>query len=82
MEFVVVRFDWELILAIVLILNDGNIYGTKKSYFWNTFLYFWKLKSHPTKGSIPFGRVVTQYCELRAEVTCIEQPAVAALQCI
>ena len=38
MEFVVVRINWEHILAFAPIINDGNIYGTKKSQFWNTFL--------------------------------------------
>ena len=37
-ELVVVRFNWEQILAIVPITNDGNIYGTKKSHFGDTFL--------------------------------------------
>ena len=38
MEFVVVRINWEHILAFAPIINDGNIYWTKKSHFWNTLL--------------------------------------------
>ena len=40
MELGVVRFKWEHILAIVPILNDGNIYGTKNVNFWDTLLQF------------------------------------------
>ena len=38
--------------------------------------------SHADKGSGPFDPVATQYCELRGEAICIEQPTIAALQCI
>ena len=32
MEFVVVRINWALILAIVPITNDGNIYLSHETY--------------------------------------------------
>ena len=32
-----VRFNWEHVLVIMYILNDGNIYGTKNIYFSDPF---------------------------------------------
>ena len=40
MELVVVRINWKHFLAIVPIINDGNIYGTKNVNFWDTLLHF------------------------------------------
>ena len=80
MEFVVVRINWEQILAIVPIINDGNIFGTKNVYFCNTFLQFYAKIFHTKKGHDPFGPVVTQYYELGNETICIEQPTIPALQ--
>ena len=80
MEFVVVRINWEHILAFAPIINDGNIYGTKNVYFWNTFLYFYDKIFYTETGSDPFGPVVTQYYELGNETICIEQPTIPALQ--
>ena len=45
------------------------------------FLFFTKIFDDK-KGPDPFVPVVTQYCELEDETTCIEQPTIAALQCI
>ena len=78
----VVRINWEQPLAIVPIINDGNIYGTKKINFGCTFSSFDNEISHAEKGSDPFDPVATQYCELRDATICIEQPTIAALQCI
>ena len=82
MELGVVRFDWEHILVIVPILNDGNIYGTKNVKFWDTLLQFFTKIFDTEKGSGPFDPVATQYYELEDETICIEQPTIAALQCI
>ena len=82
MELVVVRINGKHILAIVPIISDGNIFGTKNVYFCNTFLQFYAKIFYTKKGHDPFGPVVTQYYELRDETICIEQPAIAALQCI
>jgi hypothetical protein len=38
MELMVVRFNWEHVLVIVPIINDGNIYETENVNFWDTFL--------------------------------------------
>ena len=52
MEFVVVRINWEHILAFAPIINDGNIYGTKNVYFCNTFLQFYAKIFLPKKAMI------------------------------
>ena len=80
MELVVVRINWKHFLAIVPKINDGMIFWTKNVYFCNTFLQFLNKIFGTKKGPDPFGPVVTQYCELEDETTCIEQPTVAALQ--
>ena len=82
MELVVVRINGKHILAIVPIISDGNIFGTKNVYFCNTFLQFYAKLFYTKSDHDPFGPVVTQYYELRDETICIEQPAIAALQCI
>ena len=82
MELVLVRINGKHILTIVPIISDGNIFGTKNVYFCNTFLQFYAKIFYTKKGHDPFGPVVTQYYELRDETICIEQPAIAALQCI
>ena len=78
----VVRINWEHILAFVPIVSGGNIYWTKNVHFWNRFLSFYTEISYTERGPDPFGHFAEQYCELRDEAICIEQPAVAALQCI
>ena len=80
MELMVVRINGKHILAIVPIISDGNIFGTKNIYFCNTFLQFYTKIFDTEKGSDPFGPVVTQYYDLRDETICIEQPTIPALQ--
>jgi hypothetical protein len=82
MELMVVRINGKQIVVIVPIIIDGNIYGTKNVHFWDTILKFYTKIFETKKGPDPFGPVATQYCELRDETICIEQPAIAALQCI
>ena len=82
MEFVVVRINWEHILAFAPIINDGNIYGTKKTHFCDTFSSLYTKIFSSDKGSDPFDPVATKYYELEDETTCIGQPTIAALQCI
>ena len=82
MELVVARFNLEQFLAFVPIINEGNIFGTKNVHFWDTFLQFFTKIFDAEKGSGPFDPVATQYCELRDETICIEQPTVPALQFI
>ena len=77
-----VRFNWEHILVIVPIINDGNIYGTKNVNFWDTLLQFFTKIFGTEKGPDPFDPVATKYYELEDETICIEQPTIAALQCI
>ena len=77
-----VAFKWEHVLVIVPILNDGNIYGTKNVNFCNTFLQFFTKIFGTEKGPDPFDPVATKYYELEDETICIEQPTIAALQCI
>ena len=78
----VVRFNWEHILVIVPIINDGNIYETENANFWDTFLQTFQQNIWYKKGSDPIDPVATKYYELEDETICTEQPAVAALQCI
>ena len=78
----VVRINWEQLLAIVPIKKDGNIYGTKEINSGDTFSSFDNEISHADQGSGPFDPVATQYCELRDETICIEQLTITALQCI
>ena len=78
----VVRFIWGRFLGFVPMINDGNIFGTKNVHFWDTFLQFFTKIFDAEKGSGPFDPVVTQYYELEDETLCIEQPTIAALQCI
>ena len=82
MELMVVRINGKQIVVIVPIIIDGNIYGTKNVHFWDTILKFYTKIFETKKGPDPFGPVATQYCELRDETICIEQPTIAALQCI
>ena len=82
MELVVVRINWEHILAFAPIINGGNIYWTKSEHFWDTFLQFYTTIFYAEEGPDPFSHFAEQYCELRAETTRIEQPTIAALQCI
>ena len=77
-----VRFKCEHILVIVSIFNEGYIYGTKNVNFWDTFLQFFTKIFGTKKGPDPFDPVATKYCELEDETICIEQPTIAALQCI
>ena len=76
------RFIWEHFLAFVPIINDGNIFWTKNVHFWDTLLQFFTKIFGTEKGSDPFDPVATKYYELEDETTCIEQPTIAALQCI
>ena len=82
MELGVVRFKREHILVIVSIFNDGYIYWTKNVNFWDTFLQFFTKIFDTEKGPDPFDPVATKYYELEDETICIEQPTIAALQCI
>ena len=82
MEFAVVRINWEQILAIVPIINDGNIYWTQKTNFWGTFSSLYTKIFSSDKGSDPFDPVATKYYELEDETICTEQTTIAALQCI
>ena len=77
-----VRFIWEQLLGLVPRRNDGNIFGTKNVHFWDTLLQIFTKMFLTKKGPNPFGPVVTQYYELKDETICIEQPTIAALQCI
>ena len=77
-----VRIIWEQFLAIVPIINDGNIYETENVHFWDTFLQVLYQNILYKKGPDPIDPVATKYYELEDETTCIEQPAIAALQCI
>ena len=77
-----VRFKCEHISVIVSIFNDGNIYGTENVNFWDTFLQFFTKIFDTKKGPDPFDPVATKYYELEDETICIEQPTIAALQCI
>ena len=76
----VVRFNWEHVLVIVPIINDGNIYETENVNFWDTFLQFLYQNILYKKGPDPIDPVATKYYELEDETTCIEQPTIAALQ--
>ena len=78
----VVRFNWEHILVIVPIINDGNIYEAENVNFWDTFLQFLYQNILYKKGPDPIDPVATKYYELEDETTCTEQPTIAALQCI
>ncbi len=78
----VVRFYWEQFLAFVPIINDGNIFWTKNVNFWDTLLQFFTKIFDTKKGTDPFDPVTTKYYELKDETICIEQPTIAALQCI
>ena len=78
----VVRFNWEHVLVIVPIINDGNIYETENVHFWDTFLQIFYQNIWYKKGPDPIDPVATKYYELEDETTCIEQPTIAALQCI
>ena len=69
-------------MAIALIINDGNIFGTKNANSSNTFLPFFNKIFGTKKGTDPFDPVAIKYYELEDETTCIEQPTIAALQCI
>ena len=77
-----VRIIWEQFLAIVPIINDGNIYEAENVNFWDTFLHFLYQNIWYKKGPDPIDPVATKYYELEDEATCIEQPTIAALQCI
>ena len=79
MELVVVRINWKHFLAIVPIISDGNIFGTKNVYFCNTFLQFYAKIFDTEKGPDPFDPVAAKYYELEDETICIEQPTMAAL---
>ena len=46
------------------------------------FLQFFTKIFDTEKGSDPFDPVATKYYELEDETICIEQPTIAALQCI
>ena len=46
------------------------------------FCNFLKKYLAPKKGPGPFDPVAIKYYELEDETTCIEQPTIAALQCI
>ncbi len=81
-RFYGVRFIWEHFLAFVPIINDGNIFWTKNVHFWDTLLQFFTKIFGTEKGSDPFDPVTTKYYELEDETICIEQPTIAALQCI
>ncbi len=81
-ELMVVRFNWEHILVIVPIINDGNIYETENVNFWDTFLQCFSQNIWNKKGSDPIDPVAMKYYELEDETTCVEEPTVAALQCI
>ena len=78
----VVRFNWEHVLVIVPIINDGNIYETENVHFWDTFLQFLYQNILYKKGPGPIDPVATKYYELEDETICIEQPTIAALQCV
>ena len=78
----VVRIIWEQFLAIVPIINDGNIYETENVNFWGTFLQCFYQNIWYKKGPDPIDPVATKYYELEDETICIEQPTIAALQCI
>ena len=80
MEFAVVRINWEQILAIVPIINDGNIYWTQKTNFWGTFSLLYTKINSSDQGPGPFDPVATKYYELEDETICTEQPTIAALQ--
>ena len=54
----------------------------QECYFCNVFLQFYATIFDAKKGHRPFGPVVTQYYELLDETIRIEQPEIAALQCI
>ena len=82
MELVVARFIWEHFLAFVPIINDCNIFWTKNVHFWDTLLQFFTKIFDTTKGPDPVDPVATKYYELEDETICIEQPTIAALQCI
>ena len=67
-------------MAIALIINDGNIFGTKNANSQNTFLPFLNKIFGTKKGTDPFDPVAIKYYELEDETTCIEQPTTATLQ--
>ena len=52
MELVVVRINGKHILAIVPIISDGNIFGTKNVYFCTTFLQIYAKIFYIEKGPI------------------------------
>ena len=74
----VIRINWKHFLAIVPIISDGNIFGTKNVLFWDTFLHFFTKIFVTKKGTNPFDPVTTKYYELKDETICIEQPAISA----
>ena len=76
----VVRINWKRFLAIVPIISDGNIFGTKNVLFWDTILSFFTKIFYTEKGSDPFDPVAAKYYELEDETICIEQPTTPALQ--
>ena len=82
MELVVARLNLEQFLAFVPIINDGNIFGTKYVLFCDTFFHFFTKIFVTKKGTTPFDPITTKYYELKDETICIEQPTIAALQCI
>ena len=63
-------------------INHANIFGTKNVHFGDTFLQLFDKIFFQKKGPDPFDPAATKYYELGRETICIEQPTIAALQCI
>ena len=56
--------------------------GPRTSIFGTHFCIFLTKIFDTKKGPDPFDPVATKYYELEDETICIEQPTIAALQCI
>jgi len=58
-----------------------HLWDQERQFLGHAFAIFDQNVLHQ-KGNGPIDPVVTQYYELKDETICIEQPTIAALQCI
>ena len=58
-----------------------HLWDQERSFLGHVFAIFDQNILHQ-KGNDPIDPVLTQYYELKDETICIEQPTIAALQCI